>query len=242
MQATIVTTKSISLTGLKRVWKVVRDDETAVCDGAEYLKLHGHNYSLAKLISEGTDVELDKSRIGQRSVGIQELVQVRNEQQAESFMESVNPKAACTLFSTPAERKAKSRRETMTERRDQEDLRRSPQSMTIPVTAGSTCRDVRILRAMHPRDNLFVECEAQTLAHVLSFIRERGFTDSKPKTAELPKGIHRRGDKYQVMYTKDDGSGKKLSGYRCFNDLEEAASFKLELEASPSPDPVPDQS
>ena len=154
MPATRVSTKAISLPSLKSSWRVVKEDECTTCDGVEYVKLASTNYTLAKLIKEGSGIELDnRNGIGMRSIGLNELVQTRNQKQAESFMESVTPKPACTLFAGPPDKKSKA----VKSRRDIEELRKNPQTMSIPVTAGGSTRDVQVLLAVHPRDNLFVE-------------------------------------------------------------------------------------
>ena len=75
---------------------------------------------------------------------------------------------------------------------------------------------------------------------MLSYIREIGFDDApKPKLAVLPVGIHRRGNKFTVKYIKDAPESGTRYGYRLYDSLDEANSFKLELLAAQHQEPQP---
>ena len=230
LSATLINTKRISLHGLKSQWKIVKDDEVISCGGTEYVKLCPRSYSLARLIVEKNSAiaedEQDELISLARSMGYTNMLRIRNQQQAASFLESVSqPSASCTLFAPPPEKKAR----VIISRQQIGELRRNPQDLTIAITAGGVTMDVKVLRAFHPQENIFVEYEARTIAHVLGFIRELGFTEKREKKADLPEGIRRRGDKFVVRVLNSvSASGVKQYKYKTFDNVDDAMSFKLD--------------
>ena len=227
LTAELVSTKKVSLSGLTTQWKIVRDDATAVCDGIEYVKICPRNTSLLKIVAESNplapgDLMSSNSSLS-RSNGLAHMMRLRNEQQAYSFMESVAP--ACTLFAPPADKKLK----VVHARRDHGELRQNPVHIAIGLTVGDTTRDVNVLRSVHPLDNIFVAYDPIMLAHALCFIRAEGFAEKKEKQAELPAGIHRRGEKFVVRFIKRklSASGMKRFGYRTCNSMDAANIVRL---------------
>ena len=69
---------------------------------------------------------------------------------------------------------------------------------------------------------------------MLCFIREEGFTEKKEKRADLPEGIHRRGDKFiaRCVKTQGDHHKKQQFGYKTFDSLDDANSFKLQADVN----------
>ena len=227
LSATLVSTKRVSLEGLKTQWKITKDDEVAWSAGMEYVKLCPRSTSLRALILENNPcVQDDRTAVVPltRSRGLSHIMKLRNEQQAASFMESVSP-SACTLFASAAEKKLK----VTHPRRDQGELRKNPQHLSISLNVDGMTKDVNVLRSIHPMDNVFVAYEPSMIAHTLCFIRAEGFDDKKEKQAALPEGVHRRGDKFVVRYTRARLSchGKKRYGYKTCNSLDDANAVRL---------------
>ena len=214
LSATLASTKRVSLQGLKYQWKIIKDDEMASCGGMEYIKICPRNYSLAKLISEKNSnlPEDDKDDVVNltRSIGIAKILRLRNQLQASSFMEIV-AQPSCTLFAPPPDKRVR----VVHARREQGELRKNPQTLVISLTAAGSTLDINVLRSVHPQDNIFVAYEPHMLAHVLCFIREEGFTEKKEKRADLPEGIHRRGDKFIARYVKTQGDHNKKQQFGC---------------------------
>ena len=77
-----------------------------------------------------------------------------------------------------------------------------------------------MLRASHPHDNVFIACDPTTVAHVMCFIRCFG-QEERERQAELPKGVHRRGQRFTIRYKKHDGA----LGYKVVDTLDDANVF-----------------
>ena len=94
---------------------------------------------------------------------------------------------------------------------------------------------VDVLRSLHPKGNLFVAHEEHMMAHVMCFIRNAGFDAlaCEADKPQLPKGIHRRCDVYQVRYTKDASTvcGRRKYGFKKCANLDEAVAFLHEQDA-----------
>lgn len=226
LSASLVNMKQVSLTGLRSKFKIVNEGDMQECGGQEFIRLHARSHSLMSVIVENNprvhEVSQPEAIAFHRCNGIVQLMKLRNELQAESFMESLSA-AKCSLFAPQAKRQR-----VVNSRSAQEELRRNPQHLTISITVAGHALGIDVLRSVHPKDNLFVAYDARMLAHVLCFIRDAGFDGAVAERPELPKGVHRRGDGYQVRYVKPlarTSTGGPTYGYRKCASLDDAVAY-----------------
>ena len=227
ISATLQDIKTVSLSGVKSKWKIVKDQDVVRCDDQEFVRMAASNFTLTSLITEGNKEATAGVSLA-RSRGLALMIQKRNEQQAASFFASVDSKQ-CSLFSPSAPKK---KPRVVTPRSQLEELRKHPEHLTLMPEVDGVSLGVDVLRAVHPKDNIFVVYEKKMLAHALCFIRSQGF---EPDTAEvrrgdLPRGIHRRGSQYCVRYLKGCTSENITEyGYKRCADLEDAIRFQSTL-------------
>ena len=216
--------KCVSLPGLKTVWRITpKDVSKKEEDGDEYVCVNPQNTNLLNLIVEqnpNAPNPVPKRMTLTWSWGLQQLKKLRNDAQS-ATMKHAGP--ACTLFDAPQAKKPKMcTREENKQKRDERDA----VEIEVPVGGGDT-KAVRVLRPVHPKDQLYVVYEAEALNSVLLFIRESTFEEPSEyrRDMSLPPGIRKRGDGFLVAYKKSDGTG----GYKMCATLEDAIASQAQI-------------
>ena len=136
------------------------------------------------------------------SLGLQELIKLRNEAQVKSLSEADGK--TCTLFegtSRPAKKPRVSHAEMKTLRDDHDAL-------TVQVSIDGQEHSIDVLRPVHGRDRLWVLYEESSLGAVITYLRDMPFGD-KLTHAELPDGVTgviKRKTGWIVKKKRDDGS------------------------------------
>ena len=136
------------------------------------------------------------------SLGLQELIKLRNQAQVKSLSEADGK--TCTLFedtSRPAKKPRVSHAQMKTLRDDHDAL-------TVQVSIDGQEHSIDMLRPVHGRDRLWVLYEESSLDAVITYLRVMPFGD-KLTHAALPDGvagvIKRKGG-WIVKKKRDDGS------------------------------------
>lgn len=195
-KATLKMHRAVTFEGSKAEWKIMKEDEVVHVDDVAFVQLATRNSSLSGLIGKP-----DKDfHCLSRSIGYQELMQLRNKEARRLWEEPA--KSSSTLFAPVASpvRRTQTRDELASQRQQHRCL-------TIKLSVGEEVHDVKLLRPVHPRDTMFVAFEETSISVVLHHIQTKGFSEQKrPRNVEsLPKGVHKHGRGYIVMYTDPEG-------------------------------------
>ena len=226
--AVLASFKSVSFPNSKATWHIGVED-TLVLDDIVFVRLSKGNSSLSSLVGNiGGYLCLRFSK------GLEALQDLRN---------AVAPQASdadCSLFDdTP-----KSSKKPRLSRGEMSGLRENPQIIDIAFKLQGVEDDivVKTIRAVHPRDCMWIEFEPEAIGAVIQFLSEGGFHErgKRKRVAQeekLPQGIHtvRRynGDLgYRVVYTTNDGVKK----FKSLNTLESALAFHADPEAAVAAD------
>ena len=136
------------------------------------------------------------------SLGLQELIKLRNEAQVKALSEADGK--TCTLFegtSRPAKKPRVSHAQMKTLRDDHDAL-------TVQVSIDGQEHSIDVLRPVHGRDRLWVLYEESNLDAVITYLRDMPFGD-KQTHAEMPDGVTgviKRKNGWIVKKKQDDGS------------------------------------
>ena len=224
MAAILSEKKCVGLDGLIHQFFVWKPNDVVECHGAIFVRMSPSSYSLREILLEKN--VLAPEPVPKRwslscSVGMNKLMELRNEQQAASLRGESN--TSCNLFddSPPSDclrRACRVPRPEIQKKRQEHDV------LTVELELDGESKSVRLLRPMHPRDNLFIEYEAHTLGLVLRYFRALGFSDVKEPRPDLPKGILNRKGMYLVRHVKDNGE----MGLKKFDELDAAIAFLSE--------------
>jgi hypothetical protein len=224
MAANLSEIRCISLPGLKKVWRITKGIDSVVCDDEVFVRVCRGNKTLEQLVLEkNPNISKDESTNNLAcSVGIDTLERLRNTTQAR-MLDDEQPSSASLLFggdSSQSQPKKKRR-----SRADIERARHERDSLYVTITVAGEEHDVRMLKPVNPRDNMFVAYEPGTLWCVIKFLREQGFSADAKKYRErmtgMPKGVYTRGDKFVIRYKKDDGT----TGHKFVDNMDDAVTF-----------------
>ena len=136
------------------------------------------------------------------SLGLQELIKLRNEAQVKALSEADGK--TCTLFegtSRPAKKPRVSHAQMKTLRDDHDAL-------TVQVSIDGQEHSIDVLRPVHGRDRLWVLYEESSLDAAITYLRDMPFGD-KQTHAEMPDGVTgviKRKNGWIVKKVQDDGS------------------------------------
>ena len=136
------------------------------------------------------------------SLGLQELINLRNEAQVKALSEADGK--TCTLFEDTS-RPAKKPRVSHAQMKN---LRDDLAALTVQVSIDGKEHSIDMLRPVHGRDRLWVLYEESNIDAVITYLRDMPFGD-KQTHAEMPDGvtgvIKRKGG-WIVKKKRDDGS------------------------------------
>lgn len=225
MSVTLIDTKSITVEGLKTVFKVPHSD-VCVVNGKAFICLVPYRSSLVSLILEDNEMAptvRDKDFSLTRSTGLLRIKEARNHAQALEL----GPVEGSNLFELPIPKKSK---KAVTPMQEMEKQYEDRVPITITLLWDAAEKDVVLLRPVQARDSLWVEYNADSIAWVIKMLREGGFeeepfTQRKAKDLPiLPKGVvHFRGG-YKVLW-QCDVTARKMHG-KVFSDMDEAVRFQ----------------
>jgi hypothetical protein len=211
---------TIVIDGLKPKW-TPRAKDIVDANDMVYVRLDPQNKGLCAIVCTDND-DMDKRWPLCGSKGLATMLQVRNLLQAKSFAQDVVDKE-CSLFAGAPTKKPCNAHT----RAQQLDNRKSPATMVIELNVAGVAHEVSVLRPSHPTDNLFVACDAESIAIVIAFMRAQGWDDApaRNRPSNMPQGIHMRKDgKVNVKYTQPDGSIR----FKTVLTLEDAVAFQAD--------------
>lgn len=234
MSAVLATVKCIHMPslGLKHCVRI-SDKDVTTCSGNTFIRLAPRNLTLKELVCENNPKVPHPMPHGfslSRSLGLQQLMDLRNQTQADSLRDGAD---VCCLWddednATP--RKRKSLFGSMC-RDDIDRMRHETGTIGVEVASEEEKFNVEMLRPVHPRDNIFVRYDADTLGFVLRYIRDAGFGDVKPPRFDEAKGVCRRSDAlYIARYVKINGQ----DGYKSCKSKDGAIAFMAEVNTKSS--------
>lgn len=185
----------------KLEWKV-KQKHIMVIGGVEYLKLPPSDTCFVRFVTQSLGHAINKNATLTHAPGIQQLLKLRNEQQAKEFAES--GKSTCSLFDqnevTPKKRIKRSKA-IMREMRD------SPGALEVAVPGfeGKPDMVVKVIRPVHPADDICIQLDPIALEFVIGFVRHAGisedtlYTKRDYKAHDAPKGVWKNGKKGYVV-------------------------------------------
>ena len=240
MRATLASLKTVSVHGLKSIWKIPESD--VVCaDGFEFVKLRPHCFQLVSLVTEKNDEVTTSPRTLTGSIGLNAIIRIRNEAQVQELGGDSENK--CTLFDGIQDEAQKPTKKQKMSAIEEGMVREQVSAMTIEFEVNGDMKQIRVLRPIRARDVLTIEFEQETVEHVLEYIRSAGFNDPKKharKTVpDFPtgmKGVYARGDKWVAICHFP--CGKKQ--YKTAATLEDAANLQARAEAGEALDDAAD--
>jgi hypothetical protein len=201
MELQKITTYKVKFGGGKYFWDVKEDDLVDI-GGEQFVKLPrmGVCSGFTRLILEEDGVDsVDKKFSLVQAIGYEQIQKMRNEIQSKSLVDCENPNIP-DMFKAVA--KAKRLRLTQTQRRD---LKNHPDVLMVQVQADPMF-DLRVKQLVIPFD-------MSDITNVIRYIRAEGFDLTLKRSAELPKGIHRKKGKYPFQYTFTDDEGRVSRHY-----------------------------
>ena len=159
------------------------------------------------------------------SVGLHKLLQIRND--AHPVADVSSDTQSCSLFGA-----AQSARVRQANRIDQQVLKRKlreqPEVLDVPVTVDGEEHNIRVLRPLSNRDQLFVRYEAADIKYLLKVLRDEGFSDLKHRVPHAPN-VFQRGDRFVAVHV-DHAKRKK---YKITETVQDAVMWQGEQGDSP---------
>ena len=218
MEATLSRTLTVQCSDFKSIIKFNAEDCMEIGDNT-YVQLRPSISGLCHMIVENNgEKSVADIRIGghyscAHSVGLMELIKLRNKAQIKDLMESDGD--TCTLFASEEEQKPRISHKEMKKRRDE------PDSIKVTICIEGEMHEVDVLRPVHGRDRLWVLYESANIGAIITFLRAQPFGE-KQSQLELPDGVKnvlKRKNGYIAKKRDSDGKVK----YTYTKDLEQAA-------------------
>ena len=218
MEATLSQTLNVQIAGLKTIIKFNAEDcmETG---GNTYVQLRPSISGLCHMIVENNGEKcLDDIKFGSHyscvhSIGLMELIKLRNKAQIKDLMESDGD--TCTLFASKEDNKPRVSHAEM------KKLRHEPDSIKVAICIEGEMYEVDVLRPVHGRDRLWVLYESANIGAIITLLRAMPFGE-KQSQLELPDGVKnvlKRKNGFLTKKTAFNGKAK----YTFTKDLEQAA-------------------
>ena len=239
MQAVLVDYRCVSIPGLTKVWKI-KPADTMSSNGQVFVRLSPWNLSLRGMVFENnSNVPAPLPNCLSASVGLEQLMKLREETKEETKCDMPNS----SLFDedSPSVPMKRARTRLQLNKNHQHALAARHEAVEVDICVGGTGHRVRLLRALHARDNPFVAYEAAELGAIIGFLRQEGFADTTilcraMHDPAMPPGITlKKNGKFQVVWLK--GNSKK--GYKRCDDLNEAIAWQFEHSSATSSDDSP---
>ena len=131
--AQLEVSRSVSLDGLKPVWKICKPADSIEVDGEVYIRVSRTIYTLNSLVAFGVDdvPEGSEHECVSLSKGLKALIAQRNQQQADAFKEE---NGGCKLF----DQAPKNVKHQVVSHAQKADMRKTPQTLQLTVEVGGT--------------------------------------------------------------------------------------------------------
>ena len=217
---------------IERLWRITSSDGLAkwevdnncVVDvgGALYVKLPRSATGFSKLVFHKCDQvpkPLPRNYSLTASIGYTELQQQRNQRQSDDLVAQDRQNLPC-LFQACAAAPKKQR----TTRKHIQDMRSKPDAIEIVIDGVS----VKVLRPVHPRDDLCVEMTVASVGVVVKYLQTNGFCEGNMRKhrrylhPDVPAGAwHRRSKKGTEHYVVPTKTAEGKIKYRTFADVDE---------------------
>ena len=233
---TITINRHVSLTYDGKVeWKVKGAYITEI-EGVEFVKLPASDPALCKMVCSGIVDRMPKGCSLSQSSGIKELLRLRNEKQSSDL---VPASSAANLFAAMPDRK-RSRRSVAAIREMRDSLALC--DVAVPGFRDSAGRDIKMVRPVHPRDDICVQLDKDVLEFIVGFIRFHGLDEAtvanrRQYATAGSRGIWRQGDGLVVRVGDDGGVGHK---FRRVKTLDEAEQVVTDRQATSAGMPIAD--
>ena len=189
--------KVVSMSGYKPQWKIMPEDITMV-DDMQFVKLKATSGGLQSLLFEGNELaqSTPKIKMVTSSVGMAHMMKLRDTAVKDTAQQQV-PSTSC-LFNEPVQPKTIKRSRIEVQQKRASEPR---SSLEISITVDGLSHPISVMEPVASRDAMHVLCTEETLAIVIKFIRDEGFTepDQRAKTSGLPPGIYTRGSKFLAV-------------------------------------------
>ena len=229
MNVSLSEVKLISMSGYKSQLKVYPEDSVDV-DGVAFVRLKPFCTSLVHMVYEGNTLAPVHSKNATLSNcrGMMEMLRARNK--ASGATRQAIPASSCSLFANPDDDKEndagprpKKPRQRMpaVEMKAQREAR---EQIEIDITVDGNVVSIPVLKAVHPRDALFVKYDPEVLGCVLKCFRDDGFEEPKAQNAH-PNVYQRAG--FILAVHKPEGGGK--TRYKKVKDVEDALTWQAEM-------------
>ena len=173
MNVQIADIKVISMGGYKSQWRVYPEDVIAV-GGESFVRLKPYCTGLKALISENNEhLPSRKWKSLTETRGWQNIIQMRTDA---SVTETPNDSSEPCLFDTTnkqVKRPRKSRALIKHERALDKEV------VEIKIEVDGQSHNVSIIKAILPKDSLYVQCDSITIGLVVKYIRDKGFAEKE---------------------------------------------------------------
>ena len=174
MEATLSATLNVQLADLKSIIKFNAEDCMEIGDNT-YVQLRPSISGLCHMIVENNgekslaDIRFANGHYScAHSVGLMELIKLRNQAQIKDLMESGGD--TCTLFAKEEEKKPSLSRAEIKKLRDE-----PPASIKVSICIEGEMHEVDVLRPVHGRDRLWVLYESANIGAIITFLRAMPF-------------------------------------------------------------------
>ena len=207
--------RSVTLPDRKHVWRI-KDEDTVVIDDTPFVRLNKWSSTLSSLLGNvGGFMCLKRS---QGLDALQELRKTASEHDAETD--------ECSLFDVQ-----KTPKKRAVSKGAMNSARQHPQIVDVGLQLQGEAEPiaVRLIKAVHPTDCVWVEFKEEPISAVIQFLIEGGFNGSKrAKHADqqLPVGVQRRKAGFRVKF-KHENKYK----FKCVRSMEDAIRFHADPSA-----------
>jgi hypothetical protein len=165
--------------------------------GITYFKFSACNPSIVRLVYEAKQHRLSMSS----SIALLELKKLRNKIQHDVFLAESGSAAEASFFGEAAVAKPKKMSKT-----DRNQLKANPEVMDVPVTVGGVATSIKILRPLHPLEDIHVEFTEEALGVIIRYVRERDGTGASAVAGTRSYKKHTDGDGERLW---NMGGGRK---------------------------------
>ena len=220
MEAQLSIIHVVSLPGMKFKFKIP-DSDVLMVDSKPFVRIAAYNPGLSQLICEDNpDAPPMHKKHGLTGyyTGIDKLLQLRNEAQAQDLV----PKGGSTLFSgvgashchnPPPKRKTRQTRMQLASKRANKEV------LQVTLEHNGACKEIDVLRPVHPMDGLYVLYDTYTMTEVVNFIRTFGFHRKEPRLQHQgAPGIQAIKDKGYLVVMKGETGIKKRKVAKTYDE------------------------
>ena len=181
MEAQLSIMHVVSLPSMKSKFKIP-DSDVLMVDNKPFVRIAAYNPGFSQLICEANpDAPPMHKKHGLTGyyTGIDKLLQLRNEAQAQDLV----PKGGSTLFQIGASHchKPPPKRKTRQSRMELASKRANKEVLQVTLEHNGACKEIDVLRPVHPMDGLYVLYDTYTMTEVVNFIRTFGFHRKEPR-------------------------------------------------------------